>query len=469
MFVATKLLSPEDIGLTKVVLEVGLLFSGLAQLGTSSSIFRFFPYFKNSGNSNNGFFFYIMSLPLAGCIIFTLVYLILREPITSIFIEKSSLFVQYYYWVIPLVIFSTYLVVCETYANVNMRITVPKINREIILRTLTLAVYLLYGFHLVGRSGLVAGTVVAYGLAMLVMFLYLPRISSISLRHDVSLVEKPLRRDILKYSLYLIAGALGGSIIGKLDLFMVSSQLGLEHAGIFTIAFYMASVIEIPSRSISAISSPLAAEALKQEDFQTANRLYQKVSLHQLLIGGCVFILLWINIDNIFAIIPNGATYKAGKWVVFFIGISKLISVTLGFGGVLISFSRYYYWSLFFTLAITGIGILANYCLIPIWGISGAAVATALTCLLSYLVQQWIVLRKVKGNPYSFGMVKLVAVFLIVLSVNHFLSSFGNPWVDGILRTAVASTLSAALLYFFRVSDDLNNATRLVLKKFFGR
>ena len=65
ILVATTLLSPEDIGLTKVVLEVGLLFSGLAQLGTSASIIRFFPYFKDGGK-NNGFFFYIMALPFVG-------------------------------------------------------------------------------------------------------------------------------------------------------------------------------------------------------------------------------------------------------------------------------------------------------------------------------------------------------------------------------------------------------------------
>jgi O-antigen/teichoic acid export membrane protein len=469
MFVVTKLLSPEDIGLTKVVLDVGLLFGGLAQLGTSASIIRFFPYFKDSNKNNNGFFFYIIALPFVGCIIFTLVYLILKEPVTSFFIEKSPLFVQYYYWIIPLIIFSAYLAVLEVYANVNMRITVPKINREIIIRVLTLTAYLLYGYHLADRNGLLAGLIAAYGLAMLVMFFYLPKISSISLRHDTSFVSKPLRKDILRYSLYLVAGALGGSIMGKLDLFMVSSQLGLEYAGVFTIALYIASVIEIPSRSITAISSPPAADALKQGDFQTANKLYQKVSLHQLLTGGCLFILLWINIDNIFAIIPNGAIYKSGKWVVFFVGISRLISITLGFGGVLISFSKYYYWSLFFTFAITGIGILANYCLIPIWGISGAAVAAALSCLLSYLVQQWVVLRKVKGNPYTFGMVKLVTVFLIALGANHFLFTFNNPWVDGIHRTAIVATLGVALLYLFKVSDDLNSTTRTLLKRIFGK
>jgi O-antigen/teichoic acid export membrane protein len=468
ILVLTTLLSPEDIGLTRVVLEVGLLFSVLAQLGVSSSIMRFFPYFKD-GNNNNGFFFYMMALPFVGCLLFTLVYLVLKEPVTDFFIEKSALFVDYYYWVIPLIVFSTYLVALETYSNVNMRISVPKFNREVIVRILLLLVYLLYGYHVTGRDGLVTGVVVVYGLAMLFMFFYVPKIGSTSLRHNTSFITKPLRKDIFRYSMFLIAGALGGSILGKLDLFMVSSHLGLESAGIFTIAFYMASVIEIPSRSITAIASPLAADALKRGDFMAAKTLYRKVALNQLLAGGCVFLLIWINIDNVFDIIPNGAIYKAGKWVVFFIGISKLISVTLGFGGVLISFSRYYYWSLYFTFIIAAVGILTNRLLIPLWGISGAAVATTLSCLLSYAAQQWIVHRKVKGSPYTFGMVKLIIIFFIVAGINHFLAHFDNPWVDGLYRTAIASAVSVALLYFLNVSGDLNSAIRIVLKRIFGK
>ncbi|MDR0710856.1 MAG: lipopolysaccharide biosynthesis protein [Prevotellaceae bacterium] len=468
MFVVTKFLSPEDIGLTKVVLEVGFLFSGLAQLGTSASIMRFFTYFKD-GRNNNGFFFYIMALPLVGCIIFTLLYLILKEPVSDFFSEKSSFFIQYYYWIIPIIVFATYMAVLETYSNVNMRISVPKLNREIIIRVLMLAVYLLYGYQFVGRNGLVAGIIMVHGVGMLFMFFYVPRIGSVSLRYNTSFVTKPLRKDIFRYSIFLIVGALSGSILSKLDLFMVSSQLGLDHAGIFTIAFYIATVIEIPQRSISAISSPSAADALKQGDFQTANTLYQKVSLNQLLMGGFVFLLIWVNIDNIFAIIPNGDIYKAGKWVVFFIGISKLITVTHSFGGVLISFSKYYYWSLYFTFVLVAIGILTNYLLIPIWGISGAAVASTLTCLLFYLAQQWIVRVKVKGIPYSFGMVKLIAIFFIVATVNHFLARYSNPWVDGVYRTAIVSSISVALLYFLKVSDDVNSAVRFVLKSIFGR
>ena len=57
VFVMTRFLKPEEIGLTKVIYEVAALVAGFAQLGTSASAMRFFPYFKNPEKNHNGFFF----------------------------------------------------------------------------------------------------------------------------------------------------------------------------------------------------------------------------------------------------------------------------------------------------------------------------------------------------------------------------------------------------------------------------
>ena len=54
-FVLTRYLTQEEIGLTRVMVDAAMLFSSLAQLGTNSSIIRFFPYFKD-GRNNHGIF-----------------------------------------------------------------------------------------------------------------------------------------------------------------------------------------------------------------------------------------------------------------------------------------------------------------------------------------------------------------------------------------------------------------------------
>ena len=48
-FVLTRFLTAEEIGLARVLVDAATLFIGLAQLGTSASIIRFYPHFKSSG------------------------------------------------------------------------------------------------------------------------------------------------------------------------------------------------------------------------------------------------------------------------------------------------------------------------------------------------------------------------------------------------------------------------------------
>ena len=469
LFVVTKFLPPEDVGLRSVIYEAALLVATLAQLGTTSSIMRYFPYFKDKAKGHNGFFFYIIMLPLVGCAVFIPLYLLLRQPIVAFFSENSPLFTGYFYWLIPLIVFLAYWGVFETYSNANMRIAVPKFIREVVVRLLLIAVYVVYGLHLVGRDGFVASYIAVYGVAMLLTLLYVSRIAPVTLRHDSSFIGRPLRKDMANYTLVWVVGALGSTILGKLDLFMVSSDLGFGAAGVYTIAFYIGTVIEIPARSITPMSAAIVAEAMRRGDLAEAKRLHRKVSLTEFVISSFLFVLMWVNIDNIFSIMPNGEVYRAGKWVVFFIGLSKVVIALLQFGSTLIGFSRYYHWTLYFVFILTGLGIVSNWLFIPLWGISGAAIATLVTCCVSLAFQQWIVMRKIRSNPFSAGTLKMAVVIGLLFGLDALLPVLDNCWLDCAYRTAIIGLTGCALIYFGKVSEDVNGLLDAMVEKVRGK
>ena len=466
MLIATRWLKEEEIGLLRVLFEVAALLASFAQLGIISSAIRFFPYFKSKDGRNNGFFFYLMAVPFVGMLIVIPLYVVFEESILGYFMEKSPLLIDYANWIIPFTLLLVYLSVFETYANLLMRIAIPKFIREVVIRLLVVLLYLLYGFRLIELTPFVISYVAIYGIAMGLNFWYVSRIGSVSMKHYTSFVSPELRKQIFRYSAFLVVSILGTSITSKLDLFMVSGEMGLNYAGIYTIALFMAAIVEIPSRSITAISAPLASAALQAGDFQQANNLYKKVSLHQLLIGGAVFLLLWINIDNIYDIMPNGDNYRGGKWVVFFIGVSRLIMVFLGFGYTLISYSKYYYWGLYFTFFITAITILLNIWLIPIWGMTGAAIAALFSVMIGYGVQQWLVFAKVKGNPYTWNTLKVVIILGVLFGINSLIPEIGNVWFDALLRSMVVSVAGVVMVYYAHLSEELDQLFSQALSRF---
>ena len=82
--------------------------------------------------------------------------------------------------------------------------------------------------------------------------------------------------------------------------------MGLDSTGIFAIATYMAVMVSVPFRSVTAIASPQLARAIKEQNREEGSKLIQQVTRNLLLIGGFILLLIWINIDLIFYILPNG-------------------------------------------------------------------------------------------------------------------------------------------------------------------
>ncbi|MDH8702280.1 O-antigen/teichoic acid export membrane protein [Dysgonomonadaceae bacterium PH5-43] len=465
LFIIPKYIGEELLGLTRVLFEAGVLFATIFQLGASSSVIKFFPYFKSKDKHNNGFFFYLIALVTVGFLLFVPAFLILKEPISNFFSEKSPLFVDYLYWVIPLTFFLLYWITFEIYSIVLMRIAIPKFIREIVVRLLLVVVYVLYALGFLNLTGFIVAFICVYGIVMMIAFFYISRIGSVSLKHDSKFITPSLKKDFTSYTSFLLIGSIGSSLVGKIDLFMISAEMSLAWAGIYSIAFYMANVIEIPSRSISAISAPIVAEALNKENYEEAGAFYKKVSLHQLLIGSSLFILIWINLDNAFAIIPNGEVYSSGKWVVLFIGLAKLVEMTFGFGGIMINFSKHYKWNLFFTFFITFVTIAFNALLIPRLGISGAAIATFITYIICFGLQQILVLVTMKVHPYSIGFLKILAVMFVAFGLNYILPTLNNVWIDSIYRTLIVVAVSGTLIYVLNISEEANNLIKSTIKK----
>ena len=465
MVIVTRWLTAEEIGLTRVLFEAATLIATLAQLGISSSAFRFFPRFNRREPRHKGFFTYLLLAPTCGTLVAVPLYLIFKEAIAGYFREHSALFVDYLDWVIPLALFLVYAGVFEIYANLLQRIVIPRFIREVVTRVFIVVIYLLYGFRVIPLAGLVAGYVLVHGLALALHYWYVSRVSSARTRREAPEITPATRAEFVKYTLVLMIGIMGNAVAARLDLFMVSGMLGLDSGGIYTIAFFMAAIIELPSRSITAISTPIAADALQAGDFVRANLLYKKVALHQLVVGGIIFLLLWANIDNVYDVIPNGDNFREGKYVVFFVGLSRLIILFLGFGYPLLSFSRHYRWTLYLTLFVSALTAYANYLLIPRLGITGSAVATLLAVVITYAVQQWLVLAKLKGNPYSPAIFKALLLIAALFGLNALLPRLEDPWMDSLYRTAVLVIAGGATLYRLHLSEEID----MLARKFFQR
>lgn len=467
------------IGLTKVIYEAAALFAALALMGSGSTGMRFFPVFKDKASGNHGFFYYYLLYPLIGIPVLSLIYISLQEPITAFFGDKSAQFVDYFYYVLPMMAVLAFWTWWEGLANIHMRIAVPKAIREIGMRLLMIGIYYSYFRGWIDVTGLIVAFIASYGAVMVATGIYTSRIACTSLKHDWSFVTSDLRSRVFRYSGFLTFATISGNIMSQLDLWMLAGVKGLVSTGIYTIAVYMAEVVNMPARNITPISNPLAAEAMKNNDIPRARELYQQVSVHQMLASTLLLLLIWVNIDNIFAIMPNGETFVEGKWAVLFLGLSKVIYSTLNFGNTLISFSRYYYWTLVVTVVLTALTIGTNLMFIagchcnlylvefdiPALGLTGAALATLLTSVLSYSYQQYLVQAKIHANPFTSAHYRIVLLIIVLYALNWLIPSMRDisPWLDCLVRSAVFVVAGVSMLYYLHISPQIDSYIRQYL------
>lgn len=477
-FILTSYLTAEEVGLTRVLVDAATLFSSLALLGTSSSTLRFYPHFKDDTRNQQGLYFWTLIIPFIGFLIFLIFFFALKGLIIKAFDENSPLFVNYVYFTLPMAFFMLYMTVFETNATILERVTVPRMIREVFVRVGLLIGYLLYGlWHVIDLDGLVMVFCGTYGIGALLSLCYLLFSQKVSFKPDFSKITPELRRDFLLYTLFLVTAALVGSVMPTLSSFFISAKMGLMFTGIYAIANYIATMVEIPSRSLNAIVQPRIAVALRAtpSDVSTATQLYQQVSLNQLLVGMTILILIWINIDLFFDLLPNGDQYVAGKWVVLILSTSKLVSSTFSIGASALSYTRWYYTSLIFTLILMVSSILLNNYLIPICGIEGGAWATLGSNVFYFILLLLFIKWRVGTYPFSKGQLKVLAVGVLMFGLNYLMvfvagkivpePSLAFRIVEAVIRTGIVGVAGLLMVYFGNVSEDVNRLIRKGLRK----
>jgi O-antigen/teichoic acid export membrane protein len=221
----------------------------------------------------------------------------------------------------------------------------------------------------------------------------------------------------------------------KIDSIMVSSMISLEANAIYSIAFYMALVIELPRRAISQVAMPLIADHFSKNQISEINLLYKQISNRQLYICLLLFALIWGNIDEIYHFVPNREIYQTGKWVVFFIALGKLIDVAFSVNSEILVFSKFYRSNLFLTIAMSILIIGANYWLIPIFGIEGAAIGSAAVMLLFNLIKYLYLKVKIQVDPFSEQTLKIVLIGLTATSVMFLTFPDLNPFFSLIIKS----------------------------------
>ena len=456
-------LKEEQIGLVRILINAAILFSTFAALGTSTMPVLFFPYFKNASKQHHGFLFFLLVVSSIGFVTFLFLFILFKPFIISTYIEREPLIVNYFYYLIPLTFAVLFYNILETYTIIHQLPVFPSFLREVMTRSLlSLGLFFIF-LQLFSFSNFVSWVIYSYIVILISIILYLKFNRILYLTPNFSLFKSDYFKPMATYGGFVLLANISGAIVSNIDGLMLSAYSGLKSTGIYTIAFFIAQIVEIPRRSLSQVIIPLVSEANNNHDMDKLKELYRKSSLNQLIVGGTIFLWIWCNIENIFKFIPNGHIYVIGKWVVLYIGLSKLVDMATGVNAEIIGSSKYYKIDLFIYFILTLIGVGLNFLLIPVFGLNGAAYAVLASVCLYNTMRFIFITIVMKIQPFTGK--SLIALFCLAITyfIASFVPSIGGAIVDTVFRTILIGVILGGLILGLQVSEDISQTINKIV------
>ncbi|MBP6699467.1 MAG: oligosaccharide flippase family protein [Flavobacteriales bacterium] len=449
-FVNVVLLNPRflgeaEFGLTRLFISIVTMAAQVAQLGMENTLVRYFPYVRDARKAHHGILSAMLSLGTLTSLLAGVVLLLFHQTLADIFSDRSGLYADHGYWVVPLLFAEVYFLLLRAFSRSLRRPVVPVFIREFLMRLLQTILILVHARWPMSFSMFLLGYVGIYGLCTVLLAFDLWRQGELSLRRPTILIHPRLRRSMWTYGLYAMAAGLIGIALGTVDQMMIGAVLsdGLRYVAYYAVAVYIGSFVAVPSRAVMQVVLPVLADAWRRKDKVALQRIYERSAVVQLLIGTFLFLLLWASIDDLFTLLPP--TYAMGAGVTLVIGFGQLVNAAAGVNIGIISMSRSYRFDAWSSLAFLGLDALGCFVLVLHYGVHGAAWATVTSITLINALRIWFLWNKHGLWPFGFRHLRILLLVGMVLLILYWIPIAGDPW----LRVLVRSGTIALLFWLF--------------------
>ena len=465
-FIRNGSFTPEQYALTRLFFDLGQMMFAFGGVGVIAVIYKFFPYYQDylTKKQND---LYSWSL-LAVIIGFTLVVAagILFEPlIIRKFSERSPLFVQYYHWVFLFGFGITLFTVLEIISNTFSKTILPNFLKEAALRFFTFLLILLFFYKVINFDSFIKLFAFLYIVIALCLLMFLYKGGYFTFVFKQSKVTRRFKKMMIGLSLYIYAGQIIQVCAAVADSIFIASLKGLVLTGVFSLASYIANLIQVPQRSIISITQPLLSKAWKDKDMKEIDRIYKRTSINLLLIGLFIFGGVWLNIVDAFTTFNIQEEYKAGLAVVFILSITRIIDAGTGVNAQIIGTSTQWRFEFFTGVILLLLLLPLNYFLIKEYGIIGSAYSNLISFTIYNAIRLWFLWYKFQLQPFSNKTIFSLAVAATAYFISFFLFKEMNGWEGIILRSTLFSILFIASVFIFRLTPDAFQLLDVVKKK----
>ena len=448
LFLYTRFLTDEYFGLVGVILSTAAIAMPLMALGVPNTLVKYFSSYDDV-ESQKSFLSLMLFLPLLLILPIALLSWLAQDFIAAFLARKNAIVEDYVWYIFLIALAMAYFEIFFAWSKVHMRSVFGNFLKEVFVRVgVSIGLLLVFFGHL-SVEGFLKMLVGLYLVRTLIMKLYAYSLNRPSLTFKFPAKTK----EIFVYSALILLGGSVAVLLLEIDRFMINQYIAIENVAYYTVSIFIATVIAVPSRSMHQITYPLTAELLNKGSVKELKTLYRKSSLNLFVISGIIFLLIFLNLADLYQLLPE--TYRGGMLVVLFIGLAKVFDALLGNNNAILFNSEYYRTFLLLGVLLVLLTIVLNIWFIPRFGINGAAIASFIAIGLYNSAKLLFVYQKFNIHPFTTETLKVLSVLLVMTVFFYFFGFSFHPLINIALKSFIMLLMYLGIMYRFRISEDL--------------
>ena len=457
LFLYTNFLTDEYYGLVAFLLSAANIMMPFMAFGVHNAIIKYYSSFKTK-NSINSFLTLMLFLPLVFIIPSGFIGYFAYDTIGGLLSKENPIVESYVWHILILAITMAYFEIFFAWSKVQMQTVFGNIMKEIFHRVCIMILLFAVYIDWISVDQFIEVLVGVYVLRMIIMKVYAYSVRFPKLKFNR--IEN--LKSIINYAFLIIIAGSVSMLILDIDKFMIGRILKIEQVAYYSVAIFIATVIAVPQRAMHQIMMPLTAKYLNENDKLTLEDLYKRSSLSLLVISGLIFLLIILNINQLYKILPQ--EFTGGLFVVVIVSLAKLYDNSLGNNNAILFNSDYYRMVLFFGVLLAIMAIVLNVLFIPIYGIEGSAFATFLAVFIYNTIKVIFVRYKFNIQPFTLYSLKIGLLILAFLLIFYYWDFPFYPIINIVLKSALIGLAYLICIFKLNVSEDISTQIKKYLK-----
>lgn len=462
-----RFLTTEQIGLFQLLIGLSVLYSIIASIGIPNIIVRYFPFYRTEDNTHHNFLRFTGKVMLIGFAVSTLVFFAIKPIIVLSFQKKAELFVEYYYYLVPLGFFTIFFNFLEAFGKVIYQSIYSAVLKEVVLRLATTITMFILAFGWINFQQFIIIYVLMNGLVCLCLLISLAATGKFSYRKSNTTHPDITHKEVLNFGLFTFLSAAIYVTLQNVDKYMLSAMAGLAVQGVYSLYSGIAIVINVPSAALGRTTYQIVSDAWKSKNMAAIAEVYYKTSIIQMVVGFLLFVGILVNKENLLTLLHK-KEFADQFNVLILICAGFLVDITGGLNTYIITTSHKYRLITILVLIWSVVCVGLTYLFIPKYGGMGAAGAYLITITGINFCTWFYIKIRFKMQPFNSKHLLVFVVSAASWAVGYYLWRMPNVFLDIAIRSCITALVYGGLAYIFNISADINEKADATLKKVFS-